>query len=235
MLFLFNLLFVLLSSLKLEPKKLNFKVAVITAMAIGIATTYAMDLLNLRGWTLTPLLDFQNERLLLYLMVFLLGVLAFHQQIFATRAKNNRLYTLANAVAWIPVTLYIVFLVYPLLSQGDFILTRGVDRLIVWLSFYLALLANMYLFIETFRRYFDISGKLWRELNQNSYYVYIIHTIVLGACALLLLNIAMPSLVKYVVLTLATFVSSNLMVSVYRRLTSPRKVSKQATAPRHTS
>lgn len=229
-LFLFNLLFVLLSSLKLEPKKLSFRLAVIITMVIGIATTYTMDLLNLRGWTLTPLLDFQNERLLLYFMVFLLGALAFHQQIFAAKAKNNRLYLITNSVAWLPVTAYIVFLVFPLLSQGQFIVSQLVDRFIVWLSFYLALLANLYLFVETFRRYFDKSGKLWRELNQNSYYVYIIHVIVLGVSALILLELALPSFVKYIILAIDTFVISNFIVSFYRQQTSPRKAVKQATS-----
>ena len=228
-LFLFNLLFVLLTKVNLVPKDFSFRIAIFAVMVIGFATTYAMDMLNLRGWTLTPLIDFQNERLLLYFMVFLLGSLAFHKQIFTSKATNRRLYTIVNAVAWVPVTAYIVFLVFPLFSQGSFILSRVFDKFIVWLSFYLALLANMYLFIETFRRYLDKTGNLWHELNQNAYYVYIIHMIVLGACALLLLKIATPSLVKYIILTMATFFISNLMVSVYRRLTVPRNAAKQMT------
>jgi hypothetical protein len=41
--------------------------------------------------------------------------------------------------------------------------------------------------------------------------------IVLGVIALLLLNLPMPSLAKYLTLTVATFLACNLIVSLFRR------------------
>ena len=46
----------------------------------------------------------------------------------------------------------------------------------------------MYIMIESFWRYFDKPGRLWSELNKNSYGVYIIHVIVIGIFGTLLLN-----------------------------------------------
>ena len=57
----------------------------------------------------------------------------------------------------------------------------------------------MYVMVETFWRYFDKTGRIWSELNRNSYGVYIIHVIVIGVIALPLLNSAMPSLLKYLI------------------------------------
>jgi fucose 4-O-acetylase-like acetyltransferase len=75
----------------------------------------------------------------------------------------------------------------------------------------------MYLVIETFRRYLDRTGRIWQELNRNSFYVYIIHVIVIGVIALVLLNTALPSVVKYLALVVTAYVASNLIVSLVRR------------------
>jgi len=56
------------------------------------------------------------------------------------------------------------------------------------------------------------------QLNQNAYYVYIIHVVVLGVLALIMINMPIPAFVKYLVLTTLTFVISNLIVYAYRRL-----------------
>lgn len=75
----------------------------------------------------------------------------------------------------------------------------------------------MYVTIETFRRYQNKQGILRNELNDNAYYVYIIHVVVLGGLALIMLNTAIPSLAKHLILTVSTFVMSNLIVSVFRK------------------
>ena len=56
------------------------------------------------------------------------------------------------------------------------------------------------------------------ELNRNSYYVYIIHVIVIGGIALAMLNTAIPSLVKYLIATVSTYAVSNLIISFYRKV-----------------
>lgn len=56
------------------------------------------------------------------------------------------------------------------------------------------------------------------HLNKNSYQVYIIHIIVLGILALSLVNIQIPVYVKYLILTILTFIVSNIIVYAYKSI-----------------
>jgi fucose 4-O-acetylase-like acetyltransferase len=215
-LFLFNVLYLLSSTVKIRFPNISLRGAVLGAFLIGFIYSAGMDFLGLRGWTKIVLLDFQNERLLIYFMAFLLGALCFRRKVFDARPKSRMLYHIINSIAWVPVTGYIVFLLYRWFKPGNFIVSETIDRLIVWFSFHVSLLCLVYVMIETFRRYLDKQGKLRNELNKNSYYVYIIHVIVTGGIALLMLNTAIPSLLKYLILTVSTYVVSNLIISLYR-------------------
>jgi len=55
------------------------------------------------------------------------------------------------------------------------------------------------------------------QLNKSSYSVYIIHMIVLGVIALPLTTLAIPALLKFVILTTLTFLISNGIVLAYRQ------------------
>ena len=197
MLFLFNILYLLLSTSKIRFPNISLKSVVLGVFLIGWVYSTGMDILGLRGWTKIGLLDFQNERLLIYFLAFLMGSLCFKLKVFEGKSKRGMLYHIVNSISWIPVTLYIVFLLYPWFKPGSFIVSKTLDRLIVWFCFHLSLLCLVYMMIETFRRYLDKPGKLRNELNKNSYYVYIIHVIVMGGIALFMLNTAIPSLLKY--------------------------------------
>jgi fucose 4-O-acetylase-like acetyltransferase len=153
-------------------------------------------------------------------LLFLLGALYYRQDAFVSKPKGQVLYIVAASTAWIPVTIYIFALLMPLLSPAGYMISPDIDRLIYWSSFYVSLLCLMYLVIESFWRYLDRTGRIWNELNRNSFYVYIIHVIVVGVIALLLLNVAMPSLLKYVTLVVTAYLASNLIVSLVRRVTA---------------
>ena len=223
LLFLFNILYLLFSKVKIRIPNISLKGAVIGTFLIGWVYSAGMDVFGLRGWTLTPLLDFQHERVLIYFMYFLLGALCFRLKVFDAKPESKKLYNIVNYTSWIPITVYIFFLIFPVISPGNFIVSKIIDRVIVWFCFHLSLLSIVYLMIETFWRYLDKPGKIWNELNQNSYYVYIIHVIVLGSLALIMLNTAIPSLLKYLILTVSTIVASNLIVSLFRRVATSRK------------
>jgi hypothetical protein len=216
-LFLFNILYLLLTQAQLKISNISLKGALLTIFLIGFVYSLSMDLLGLRGWTLTPLLDFQNERVLIYFMFFLLGVLSFRLKLFEVKEDGKAVYTIVNTIGWIPLNVYIFFLLFPLFRPGHFIVSKIIDRSIIWFCFHLSLFYFVYVMIETFRRYVNKSGELWRILNQNSYYVYIIHVIVMGGIATFLLDSAMHSLAKHLVLTASTFVSCNVLVYYYRR------------------
>jgi len=219
-LFTFDMLYLLLSKLNINVPNISLKAAVIGASVIGFVYSFSVGgLIGFRSWTLTPLIDFENERLLVYFMAFLLGVLCYQRKVFAEKPKSKTLYNVANSVAWLPVTGHIFARLWPFFypNPAEFPITP-LYRLVWWLTFHLSLLVLMYVMIESFWRYLDKTGSLWRELNRNSYGVYIIHVIVIGIFGTLLLGLNLPAVVKYLILFVSTYVGSNLIVSGYRIL-----------------
>jgi hypothetical protein len=215
-LLLFNLLYLAISRSGMRLPNVSLRTAAIGSFLVGWVYSIGMDLLDLQGWTLTWLIDFQNERLLIYFMFFLFGALCGKLEAFDEGPGSKRLYHVANGVSWIPITLYAVFLIFPLLNPGEAIVSGTMDRVILWFFFQVSLFCLVFTMIQTFWRYRNTQGKLSRELNKNSYYVYIIHLIVLGGLASTMLSIAMPSVLKHLLLVLATLVVSNLIVSLSR-------------------
>jgi surface polysaccharide O-acyltransferase-like enzyme len=227
-LFVFDMLYLLFVKLNIKASDISLKWAVVVTFLVGLVYSFVIGgMLGFRSWTLTPLLDFENERLLLYFMIFLLGVLSYRQDIFANLPKSKTLYTVASSVAWLPVTGHIFARLWPFFypNPAEFQVTP-LYRLVWHLSFYLALLCMQYLMIESFWRYLDKPGKLWGVLSRNSYGVYIIHVILIGVFGTLLLNTGLPALVKYPLLIVATYLTSNLLVSGYRAVTRSFKTSR---------
>ena len=217
-LFAFNLIYLLLSKLNIRLPDISLRAAVFATLLIGLVYSYLIGgLLGFRSWTLTPLIDFENERLLMYFMAFLLGVLSFRKKAFAELPQKKTLYIVVSSIAWLPVTAHIFARLYPIFFPDGFSITP-VYRLVWYLSFYLSLLCMMYLMIESFWRYLDRTSWIWSELNRNSYGVYVIHVIVIGIFGTLLLNLDLPALVKYLLLVVLTYLGSNLIVSGTRAL-----------------
>lgn len=220
LLFLFNLIYLALSKVKSRLSGISMGWAVLATTLIGLTYSYAIGrLFGFRNWTLTPLIDFENERLLMFFMAFLLGGLGYRQQIFIKKAKSKKLYIIANSIAWIPVSAHIFARLYPFFFPQGFAITP-LYQFIWHLSFYLSLPVMVYVMIESFRLYANKPGRIWSELNRNSYGVYIIHVIVIGVFGTLLLNTQLPALAKYPILFVLVYVISNLIVSSYRRLGS---------------
>lgn len=214
-LFLFDCLYVLLWRLNLPSAKLNLGWAVAAVFVIGFAYTVAASAMDWIGWTKTPLIDFQNERLLPYFLVFLLGSLCFRRNIFDTDKRNMKLYIAVNATVWIPINIYIITLLNYIFRPGEFLISEGVDMLLLWFGFHLSMLALLYCAVATFKYFFNRQGRLGRELGRLSYNVYIIHLAVMGPIALILLDIKLPGILKYPILTITTFAASNLIAYAY--------------------
>lgn len=215
-LFLFNILYMLFSRVNIS--NITLKRAVWATFLIGFAYSFSMDIFGLRSWTKIGLLNFQNERLLIYFMAFLLGSLCFKLKVFDTKPKSQMLYHIMNSIAWIPITAYIFFLLYPWFKPGNYIVSEIIHKLILWFSFHLSLLCMLYVMINTFRYYLNKQGTISKELSKNSYGVYIIHVIVIGGIALIMLNTAIPSLLKYLILTVSTYAASNSIIYFYRKV-----------------
>jgi len=229
-LFAFDMLYLLLSKSNIKIPNISLKVAVIGASIIGFIYSFSVGgLIGFRSWTLTPLIDFENERLLVYFMAFLLGTLCYQKNIFAEKPRNKTLYTIASSIAWLPVTGHIFARIWPFFypNPAEFSITP-LYRLVWWLSFHLSLIVLVYVMIESFWRYLDRTGKVWSELNRNSYGVYIIHVIMVGVFGTLLLNLDIPAVLKYLILIVSTYVGSNLIVSGYRLLIQGLKSSRRS-------
>jgi fucose 4-O-acetylase-like acetyltransferase len=214
-LFLFDLLYMFLSKLNIKLPNINLKTAVGSVFVLGVVYSFLIDILGFQGWTKTIILDFQNERLFIYFMIFMFGSLCHKLNTFESKLKNKRFYMTIISSAWIPIVLYRFF--YTNSFINNFVFPEMADTFFLWLTFHLSLLGLLYLLINSFRFYFNRQGLIGKELSQNSYNVYIIHTIVLGGLALTMINTAIPSLIKFFILTFATYVVSNILVYFYRK------------------
>jgi fucose 4-O-acetylase-like acetyltransferase len=217
-LFLFDILFLALSKVPMNPSFFTLKRGIWAGFLICLAYGFCMDFYGLHGWTKSVLLDFQNERILIYFMVYLLGALCYAVGIFEREWKNKKLDILLHSTGWIPMNAYIFLVIYALVKPGDYLISRAGDTLLVRLIFLLALAYLLYAMTTSFKKYLNKQGKLSRELNENSYYVYIIHVVIMGGIATALLNTGIHSLVKFFGATIATYLISNLLVSSYRRV-----------------
>jgi len=216
-LFLFDILYLFLSRLNINTSKITLKGAIGAFFLMGLIYSFCMDIFNGQGWTKTILIDFQNERLLIYFLIFLLGSLCYKLKTFESKEKSKKLYIILSCTAWIPITLYISLLLYSLLNPDKYIFSEIVDTFLIRCNYLLSLLCILYVMINTFRFFLNKSGKISKEMNRNSYNVYIIHVIIMGGIALTMLNTAIPSLVKYLILTASTYVACNLIVYIYRK------------------
>ena len=213
-LFLFNLLYLAIEKIGVKSEKMSLPLMAIISLVISIGFSYLVGSLSgFRSWTKTPVLDFENERLLAHFLFFIAGVIASKKNLFAAPPKGKALYLVANGLAWLPVTVHIFIRIWPYMT-GDFTVTP-LYRIIWFSSFHLSSIAMVYLMVESFRRYLNKTGLLWKVLNRYSYGVYIMHVIVLGILGTLLLQVDLPAVVKWILLILSTSVVSNLIVSAY--------------------
>lgn len=216
-LFLFDCLYLLMSKLNLPTTKLTLSWAVAAVFLVGFSYTVAVGALDWIGWTKTPLIDFQNERLLPYFLVFLLGSLCHRLEIFDTANRNMKLYIAVIATVWIPMNLYVFVLLNFFLRPGEYFFSELTDGLLLWIGFHMSMLGLIYCVVTTFKYYFNRQGWLGRELSRLSYNVYIIHIMVMAPIALVLLETEIPGIVKYPILALATYAGSNLIAYGYTR------------------
>ena len=193
------------------------KKSILIVFIICFIYSFLMDFFGFHGWTKTLLIDFQNERLLIYFMIFLLGSQFYKLKVFSSDWKIKKLNIIIHSTGWIPINIYIFLIIYGLINPGNYLISKIVDTAILRFNFVLSLAYLIYMSITTFKNYFNRQGKIAKELNKNSYNVYIIHVIVMGVIALAMLNTTIPSLMKFIILIVATYSISNLLAHFSRR------------------
>jgi peptidoglycan/LPS O-acetylase OafA/YrhL len=216
-LFIFDSLYAGLSKLNLPTDRLDLKTAVTGVFVLSLAYSVTIGALDLYGWTKTFLVDFQNERIVPYFLVFLLGSLCQKRGVLETGEKKRKLYVAIAATAWIPMNLYAIVLINFFVRPGKYFVSLPVDRILMFVGLYLSMLAMIYLTVATFRNWFNGQSRLSRELAGLSYGVYIIHVPVMGVIAMALAASSMPGILEYLIVAAAAWAGSNLLAWGYQR------------------
>lgn len=216
-LFMFQMVYLAMSRMNLLSFKISLKTGVILTFIIGLIYSMLISNLGLTGWTHNAILHFQNERLLIYFLSFLLGTLCNKLNVFESNKKNKKTYIIANIVLSIAMGVFTVVALNIFFNMIDparnyFFVSEFVDKLIYYISALLLMLSFLYIFIYVFRFKFNKTNDIISRLNKNSYSVYIIHTIMLGIIALTMVNLSIPVFVKFLILTILTFTISNMLI-----------------------
>lgn len=222
-LFIFQLVYLVLSKTNVLSIKLSLKTAVILTFTIGLVYSLIISFNDLTGWFNSPLFHFQRERLLVYFMVFLLGSLCYKLNVFESNKKNKKTYVLANVILTLALSVFTVvalnlFFNMVTADRNYYFISEVVDRIMYFVTLLVSMLSFLYVFVYLFRFNFNKTNRLMTILNRNSYQVYIIHVVVLGVFATLMLNWNIPAFAKFLVLTLVTYAVSNVLVSIYKQL-----------------
>ena len=215
-LFVFESLYLVL--VKIGTFKIKISIAQIFYCFLVLAVFYGffLEYFGLQGWTKTVLIDFQNERLLIYFLIFLFAACSYNYQLFDSISNKKRA-LLIHFVGWLPVNAYVFFVIFGIIKPYAYLISKVVDSLLTQISFVLALTYLIFSMITLFRKYCNKNNWIATELNRNSYSVYIIHVIILGVLGTLLLNVTIPILVKFLITIMGTFIASNIIVSLYKR------------------
>lgn len=232
-LFAFQLLYLALHKLNLLSFKLSLKTGILLAFGVSFVYSSAISFLNLSGWTHSFLFDFQNERLGVYLSAFLLGSLFNKLNVFENWQKNVKQYIVGNVILTVVLCIFTAValnLFFNLITPGrDFyFISELVDRLVYQFAAILSMFSALYVLLYAFRFQLNRTNMLFSQLAASSYSVYIIHAVVLGIFALLLLKSGWPSSLKFVALTLSTYATSNYLVYAWRMRTQEQRLLKTA-------
>ncbi|WP_163710151.1 acyltransferase family protein [Mangrovibacterium lignilyticum] len=221
-LFVFQLLYLALYKLNLLSFKISIKQGVAFTFVVGFIYASLISLGGYTGWTHSILLDFQNERLLVYLSAFLLGSLFSKLNVFENWQRNTRQYIWVNVVMTVVLGIFTAIalnLFFNLITpdRNYFFISGLVDRFIYHATAMLSMLCFLYVLLYSFRFSLNKTNGVLSQLGRSSYTVYIIHTVVLGLLALVLLKLNIPSWIKFIVLAGTTFVVSNFLIYAWQK------------------
>ena len=234
-LFAFQLVYLALYKLNLLSFKISLKTGILLTFVAGFTYASAISFLNLSGWTHSFLFDFQNERLGVYLSAFLLGSLFNKLNVFENWQKNVKQYIAGNVILTVVLCIFTAValnLFFNLITPGRnyFFVSETVDRLVYHFTAILSMFSFLYVLLYAFRFQLNRTNKLLSHLAASSYSVYIIHTVVLGVFALFLMKSGLPSSLKFLILTLSTYATSNYLVYAWRMRTQEQRMLNTAPA-----
>ena len=112
-----------------------------------------------------------------------------------------------------------VAVTYDMLDTGrQHIIVGAANLIILYISYILTAAYMIYSLVTIFKYHFNIKDKILDLLNSNSYGVYLIHVIVLGLIALVMVDIHISFIIKFLLLIILTYFFSNLIVFSFKKL-----------------
>jgi hypothetical protein len=187
-----------------------------------------MDYFNLHGWTKTILIDFQNERLLIYFAVFLFGAQLYKLNAFNLGKIKKKTNNIIHSLGWLPINLYIFLIIYELIYPNEFLVNKVIHVAIIRIAFTLSLAYLIYASVTLFWNLLDKTGKIFSLLNKNSYGVYIIHVIVIGVISTFLMSVDIHHFFKFLITILLSYFISNSLIFYYSKLIKEKIIKRQA-------
>ncbi len=221
-LFTFQLAYLALSKINLLSINISVKKAVILSFVLGLVYSMFISEFNLKGWAESGIFHFQRERLIVYFLAFLLGSLCNKNKVFDSANKNKKEYVIANVLLTISMGIFTAValnfffnIIDP--SRSFYFISEFIDRIFYYASALLTMFAFLYILLYSFRFNLNKTNTLMKQLNKSSYAVYILHTIVIGILAMILLHVDLPALVKFIILTISTFILTNMIIYTYQK------------------
>jgi glucan biosynthesis protein C len=179
--------------------------------SVLLAPAYGVD-----DWQNVWPLIVQPARIAFYVGFFVLGIYAERRVWFSAAGFRPDL----GPWGWGCVLTGIAYLTVRMSGPLDTVAARAVAAALFAVFCLAAVIAG----IAVFQRWVNGSGPAWRTLAANSFGIYYVHPLILYPLAYLLLDLAVPSIVKATILVLVTLVGS-LAVSalVLKRLPGVRR------------
>lgn len=220
-LFMFQMIYLGLYRAKLLRFKISLKTGVILTFAVGVVYNFVITHMGLTGWYHSALLHFQNERLLAYLAVFLLGTLCNKLRVFDVNRLDKGWFIYSNVALTVGLGLYTATALNLFFNMIDparnyYFVSKTVDLLVYQVSAMVSVLSFIHVLVYVFRSQLNFTNRLLGELSRNSYAVYIIHMVVLGAIAYPMTFLAIPAFAKFLLLSVLPFSTSNFLIYMAR-------------------
>ena len=222
-LFTFQVIYWGLYKIKVLEVKMPVKIAVLLTFVLGTAYGVTTSTLGFTGWYHSAIFHFQNERLGVYFLSFLLGTLCNSHRIFE-RKLSKKVFIVSNVVLTTALGVYTAVALNTFFNIIDpqreyYFISAFADRILYYASGMASMLSLLHVLVYSVKKSLNKTTPFLSELSRNSYSVYIVHVVVLGVIALAMMNIQLPGMLKFLILSILTFAVSNMMISSWRMAT----------------
>ena len=179
-LFTFQVSYLLLRKAGINFSKIGLKTSIWSLIGLGLAYSMMVSFLGLTGWYHSAIFHFQKERLLVYFLFFLMGIIVYHKNYLEVIQDHKRWYIYANIILTIALSIFTISalnLFFNLIDPGRefYFISPVADRAMYYLSLLISTMSFIYILTFTFKKYLNRSGTVSKLLADNSYYVYIVH------------------------------------------------------------